>query len=303
MWTLWNHFDNPLFPFFNNIFNSPVLKSGATQDARFLPQTLWQIIFWPILFSFDLNRVWEFGRQDFRFAIIYVMLLWVLLWYCYLISKQRTFRVISSIGKNSLFNHNEANLLLIFFIISYVLWMMIFSIYRYLMPLEIISPLIFAIIVDRLSLPKRWRISIMALGVLLMVAFIKFPVDWIRAEWTPRYVQVETPSLDNPDQTLVLMLGTDAMGYAVPSFPPKVRFLREEGNLQAMLSTNFIDELRNTVRNHKGPLYVLFPEDDKTVDIDKVSNNFSISINLDRCQPLRTNMKDHLVLCIATSRN
>jgi hypothetical protein len=43
--TLWHHYGNPVFPFFNEIFRSPWIEPTSMRDLRFMPQGLVQAFF------------------------------------------------------------------------------------------------------------------------------------------------------------------------------------------------------------------------------------------------------------------
>ena len=131
MWQLWQVYGNPLFPYFNLIFHSPFLDNTLIFDQRFLAHSWWAAFLFPVLFSFKWHYVSENYFREIRFAILYLLgfgsLLWVLL------KKQvRRFFKLTSL---EIFIWG-------FFLITFIFWEATSGIYRYLIGLEILTPLL-----------------------------------------------------------------------------------------------------------------------------------------------------------------
>src|SRR5258708_10018721 len=45
--TLWNAFENPFFPYLNQIFRSPYFEPTPIWDPRFIPDSLWKLLTFP----------------------------------------------------------------------------------------------------------------------------------------------------------------------------------------------------------------------------------------------------------------
>ncbi|MFM6521628.1 MAG: hypothetical protein ACKPIC_35705, partial [Microcystis panniformis] len=72
---MWTNFANPLFPFFNKIFQSPYIETDFNlQDTRFLPKDIWQWLFYPFYFVQEQTLVAEVKFKEIRFAVAYILI-------------------------------------------------------------------------------------------------------------------------------------------------------------------------------------------------------------------------------------
>lgn len=123
-WLCWTHFQNPLFPFANGVFDSEYWNGGNYTDDRFVPKSLSEFLFLP----FKLRRGEGFDVVfDFRLAFLYGA---ILIWPAKYLK-----------NKNIHINVPFAFVCLFVFI-SYLIWIVYFSIVRYMLPIEILSALI-----------------------------------------------------------------------------------------------------------------------------------------------------------------
>src|SRR5207247_8980401 len=75
MWTLYAHFESPLFPYFNDIFRSPWWDATRIIDPRFGPHTLLGWLTFPLpLLKVSAGYVIEVLFRDWRFPLIYLAL-------------------------------------------------------------------------------------------------------------------------------------------------------------------------------------------------------------------------------------
>lgn len=81
MWKMWTLFQNPLFPFFNEIFRSEYYESFNFFDKRYLPQSLFEYLSYPFIWAVSLTdmRVDDAQFIDFRFALAYIIVVFFLL--------------------------------------------------------------------------------------------------------------------------------------------------------------------------------------------------------------------------------
>ncbi len=76
MWTLYSHFESPLFPYFNDIFRSPWWDPTRFGDRRFGPHSLFGWLTYPIpLFGYSANYVTDARFRDWRMPLIYLALI------------------------------------------------------------------------------------------------------------------------------------------------------------------------------------------------------------------------------------
>ena len=73
MWRMEELTHNPLFPYFNDYFHSPLALSSPYRDERFLPRGLWTALGFPILFSLDWRVADDLPYRDIRVGLAYVL--------------------------------------------------------------------------------------------------------------------------------------------------------------------------------------------------------------------------------------
>ena len=66
---------NPLFPYFNEYWRSPLALPAPYRDLRFVPTHFWRELFFPILFTLDWHVADDLGFQDIRVCIAYVLVI------------------------------------------------------------------------------------------------------------------------------------------------------------------------------------------------------------------------------------
>ena len=100
---------------------------------------------------------------------------------------------------------------------SYFFWLKIFAIYRYILHLEMLAPLLIVLGVGLLPLPRRTQL--VALGALVL------PGDAVHAQrpylTAPRSAiptsTADLPKLADPAHTMVVMTGDAPLGFIAPS--------------------------------------------------------------------------------------
>lgn len=149
-------------------------------------------------------------------------------------------------------------LLYSFLAVSYLTWLKLFAIFRYAMVIEMLAPLGIWLMIRRLdtSIGRRRILSLICIG---MVFITTQPADWGRVHWGADYFGADLPQLEDPDHSLVLMTGTDAMSYLIPLFPPKVRFLRIQSYFNFYAEKSGYDTwMAQRIQEHHGPMFVLY---------------------------------------------
>src|SRR5262249_56914054 len=110
----------------------------------------------------------------------------------------------------------------VFALASYIAWELLFSIYRYLVPLELVSGLLIAFCVLRLVPDLRAAVAVVLLLSLLLVGTTR-RMGWERVPFQDRYFEVTAPPL--PPAALVILTSKQPMAYAIPFLPADARFV------------------------------------------------------------------------------
>ena len=118
-------------------------------------------------------------------------------------------------------------------IVTYLIWVDVFAIYRYLVPLEMLSFVILGVCLRRLFSPlKPWPIAAGLLAAVVIASLVTEQTDNIgRTAWASRYITVLIPA-SIPSRAAFLMIGTNPDAYVVPYFPSDDFFARIQGNIR-----------------------------------------------------------------------
>jgi hypothetical protein len=179
-----------------------------------------------------------------------------------------------------------------FFVTSFVAWALLYRIFRYLVPLELLAGALTVFLLVRLVPRKRVPVALAA-AVLLVIVTAKFPTWW-RQKFEEHFLTVEMPTVKT--DALVLLVSAEPMSYVLPSFPADARF--------AGLVSNFNDPDRKNrlqrtiaalIRDHRGPLYALAVPPDRDEGGAALAK---MGLARTTCQPIRTNLRvSPLELC------
>jgi hypothetical protein len=120
------------------------------------------------------------------------------------------------------------------FVTGLVVWAVVFRIYRYLIPLELLAPVVIFCTARRLlaHAPTTWRVpradklvnwSFVAIAALC--AATAYPANyWLRVPFAHRFFVVPSvPMLDNHKVDAVVEYGAQPFTYVLPYLPPTVR--------------------------------------------------------------------------------
>ena len=253
---MWVRFKNPLFPYFNLLFQSPMATIGDYRDTSYLPDTLGEALISPFFFGFAPYEFAEVTYRDLRLPILYVLLLALLV-----------IKIVDSVSprieqtstpKEPVYT-SATYFLMAFGVLSYLTWLKMFAIFRYALVIEMLAPLAIWLILDRI-----FRIRIVkqaAAGAALLIILITLrPADWGRVSWGQDYFGATLPVIEKPENTLVIMTGAAPLSYLIPLFPKEIRFVRIQSYFTGPSShPNGYDRLMaDIISRHTGPLYILF---------------------------------------------
>ena len=251
---LQTHFGSPLFPYFNDFFKSPLAPLTSARDIQYAPHSTSDYFTMPFLFAHSSFRVGEIDLRDWRIPILYVLLPLVILLRLFL--KRKKTAVFLSTPQSTRY-------LLASFSLAYVVWLVMFSIYRYAVTLEMVAPLLIVLAAGLLPFKMKTR-AIFAAVLLLVVAVSVEPGNWTRREaWLNRFVEAGVPSLGDTSDLMVLMTGMEPYSHVVPEFPPDISFVRIQSNFSSPEEDKGINKvIHERVDSHRqkgGRFMVLTP--------------------------------------------
>ncbi len=291
LYEMWSHFGNPLFPYFNNVFHSPMASAMDYRDERFLPSGWLEWLFFPLVFTIDPGQTAEGWFRDLRMPLLYCLLL-VLLFsrlagLAGMKSGARKSPTVQDAGHAGMLRF-----LLIAAVVAYFAWLKMFAIFRYLLVLELLTPLAIWLVVTRLLNDLRSAVIFASLCVLVILATL-VPLHWGRVSWSDDYFGVTPPAIPDPDHTIVLAAGYAPTAYLIPFFPPQIRFLRIQSYFTGSSPMpNGTDRLmQKLVAEHRGPLYILYQHDEEPI-ADSSLQAYGLKRQTNTCQTLRPHIEE-----------
>ena len=282
---LWRDYGNPLFPYFNTFFKSPYGIAQNYRDTRFLPDGVGAWLAYPFLFSQDSKRVGEIAFQDYRILAAYGTL-----------AITAVLVLLRRIPRGAL--SPVTRYLIATAAITYAAWLAVFGIYRYIVPLEMLAPLL---AVAAISVwPGSVRLKGIAIAALLVVlALTGRGGDWTHAPWQDGpFVKVAAPAVEDPAHAMALITGTDPVAWVIPAFPPQIPFLRIYGylNVPEQTDSGLNKRARSRIEAHQGAFYVLFPEKERPNAVSTLGA-YGLAADFDSCLPVASNLGDYVRWC------
>ncbi len=256
---LLSHFGNPVFPFFNNIFHSSAASFGSFSNETYLPRTPAEWLFFPFFFSLG-QKLMEIPLRNYSFSAIYLLV--TVLALKSLMGRRRGSIVPSG-------NYEIETLLISWFVISFIIWEVAFSYYRYLAPLEVMAPLVIYIVIRRLEWTPRAGI-LLVVYAFLIISMVSSPGGWGRGAWSGSYFGVNTKLLRDTitrQHSLILLAPNKPEGFVVPFLPNDATAALVEN---VVLPSNWSEILRHKIASSNA-VYLIASPDAVTVTMYKMS--------------------------------
>ena len=247
--SLWSHFDSPLFPYFNNFFKSQWWDIGPVLERRYGPHTLEGWLTFPFhLIGPGENFVTEVRYRDARFPVAWGLAIVAgAAWLSFRITNKpmpKATPAMSAIWR----------LTGVFFVLSFLIWTAQHSIYRYIVLLDVLAGAIIVTLLARLVrpgyLPAIATIAAIALITTTRVA------DWWHVGFGDQWFEVHAPPL--APGALVLLTTDAPVAYLLPMLGADARFVGARNTIVDPGRKNKLAQsVRDAVRTHAGPLYQL----------------------------------------------
>jgi hypothetical protein len=248
--TMWQHFGNPLFPQFNNIFRSPLAQPFGVIDDFHLPHGALEALFWPFVFFADFKRVSEIGLRPLVMPALYAA---AIVFACVWLAERL---VGTGAGRQAQARLSpQARLVLVFGLLAYLAWMKLFSIYRYLVPLELLAPLMLWLLVERLA--PRAHAARIGGWLLVVTTLAVFPfATWGHIKWGETAFSAQFPAFAQPASTIVFTAhGEPPMGWLASFVPPEARVIPLGAGFPE--SPAWLERIQAAIASRPGPHYVM----------------------------------------------
>ncbi|UXI67506.1 hypothetical protein [Tahibacter amnicola] len=278
MWQLWQEFHNPLFPLFANLFGGEFQPPADLRDRRFLPVSVIEWLAYPLAWVSSSRRVSELWFLDLRVPLWFLSLVALPLWWRRLgLSRER----------------HALAFVLVLGAASYAGWLVLFGIYRYLVVLEMLAPVVVAAVLWTLPFSGRGRAATLAV-VLLTVGVTTKPANWGHARhYGAQYVEVAVPAVPGLDRAMIVMADGEPLSFVIPQFPWTTQFVRVGGGfIGPPMPPWALDRVAaKRIASHTGPFYALFSPKNRTA-AEQALAAAGIALGDGECRPVPANLYD-----------
>lgn len=268
-WRLYAFSGNPMFPIYNDLFQSPLARIEPFVDTRFFPRTLHQRLLYPFLWMLHATPLVTEPDQpmrDPRIALGLVAAAGLLL-----LGLRRRHATTGRVC-----------FLAVLYIVGYALWQRQFSIFRYLSFLELLTGPMLALLA--LSVLRGTAGHQAALNGALITLFVTMSFT-IMPQWgrlarpNGRPLAVWMPRL--PEDSLVLLADASPLAFLAAYQPQQVRFFGIANNLvQPTVRTALSDRMRREIavqlREHPDHLWSIDRPDHRFGNADDALAGYAL---------------------------
>jgi len=243
---VWIKFGNPLFPQFNGFFKSDLATATSVVDTRWGPVNTPEALAWPFWMSLRPWRIHDGLLYDHLWVLTYpVLLIWLAS--CLWRRRQGLAKTLS-----------PALLVLVFVGVSYVIWLKLFSIGRYMTVVEMLLPLLLLLGLKSIIWHKPALIIAFMLSFLSLFLSLKHSNFGMRAAWAEQSYSVKVPAIQDPaSATILIAADGEPISWLLPHFPSQTAVLRISGNFPR--SSAYDNLVHQTVTARAGKVYTIIP--------------------------------------------
>jgi hypothetical protein len=183
--------------------------------------------------------------------------------------------------------------------VSYLVWLKMFGIYRYILLLEILAPVLIAICIGLWPIAARSRMIVAGIVFVIVLCTMRTESS-AHAPLAEPYIQVTVPKIAHPDKTMILMTGETPMGYLAPSLPHQISILRIDGWMIKPTDGSLLTiATKARVARFTGDLYVIFSPTEAVRNKNALAN-YGLAIRAADCRNIVTNLDSPYGFCPLT---
>jgi len=235
-------------------------------DVVFRPKNGVETAFWPFVFSWSPPRAAQLpGLRQIIWPVAYVIFFcWVVMAFV------KNKKPANPAAKDGL--QPFSKYLIAVVVVGYVIWMKLFSIQRYLVPIEVCLPLVVFILLTHLTHYQRARqIAIWVLAISSAIVVLGGVRTWGHASWSEKMFRVDLPPLDAPEKTTVIQPGGDPpFGWIAAQFPPSVAFAQVQGSFPEAMPA-YGKRLNDIANERGGPVFAIVQGTNQSSRIEQVA--------------------------------
>lgn len=297
---LWNHFDSPIFPFYNHIFKSDYYEHVSLYVSAWRRTTLENLFLYP----FQLSQIDRPKKEDY-FSDPHLMIGFVTS--LLLLGMAGIQSIQNYISRHTVSNFKNIDPFIIVipgvWLFGYIIWAYTHGTYRYTVFLEALSSILLILFFYQCKLSNRWVTVIMMAITVTTIHYTTY-LSWGRINYGQTTFDVHPPEIKS--NSMVIMLSGDAMSYVIPFFPKEVRFAYPKCNLNSVELKNKLQQhINETIKKWDGPLYAMAPVGYNFAS-DKALAYFSFNVDYMGsygCKPIISNIDNNRLQICELKRN
>ncbi|CAN5344056.1 hypothetical protein BH11PSE14_BH11PSE14_15410 [soil metagenome] len=284
-WHLWQAHGNPLFPYFNQWFQSPDALSQAYADQRFRPPTVLDAMLAPVALLRRSQHFSELWLRDPRMLLALVCFAW-LAWRQRAAAFAET-RFAVTRDDPAIVRRREAfAFLAVFTWTAAAVWAVQFGIYRYATALEALGVLALVLMLQQ---APRWRTALLLLAFLLVSADTKRP-HWGRVAPAPR---IALSTLTLPKRAIVLATTDEPMGYLALALPDDVPFVSMYTNMAGLRDcTRLQRKARAMLSDASRPVFLASAPEGHPINAQRRATAALGLVTAGACRPVSSTLGD-----------
>gem|GEM_PF-776283 len=289
---------SPMFPMFNSLFHSPLIGAGSGMDNRFKPTGLAETLFYPFHWLLpEAMVVVEPSFADPRFAVGYLAILLMAVAFVYYCINSRS-RLAGAFNGEVM--PRQALTLILWLVVSYLLWQVTFSILRYAVPIEVFTGLVILmaiITITRITVGQKHSVLMLSLVTvigLFCASFTKYP-EFGRAGYKNSVIDVENVPL--PNNSLVLFTGPP-IAYLALFLSGGSSNLSFIGIVNEFLNSRdypLWEKVNQQIKAHSGEMFMVERPEQKPMRIHL--SELGLSIDQASCRDYKSSIDQPFTVC------
>ena len=278
-WYLWSEWGSPVFPFYNAIFKSEFFYFVNWNNRRWHFTSFREFLAFIVQAAWGTTRTAQITFADARFLFVTMLV------------------PVAILCKPAMRMNRQLMAFLLFMASSLLLWVLMFSIQRYLVPFELLLGVLVWILVVRI-VERDWLRKAVMIGLCVCAALLIKVPDWGHV---PMAMGGKNPfSIENEDicatPARYIVVGY-TISYLLPSLHPDSKFYGIHGS-EIPMTKSYGRIFRKIAEPSELPLRILAKDSDanKIPDILQRAGYNSFDNSLLYCKPFRT-IIDRYIVC------
>ena len=291
---MWRRFGNPLFPFYNNLFSSEYGPTNNFHDERFSPHFP-EALGMPFRMLYVAGYPSEWHGRDARWALIVGLALGTLI--AHVVRRRSEFA--KQLPQSRLVRAIDRRFVFTFTAVGWAVWLVQFSIARYLIVLELMSGLAMLVLIDCLVQRTPRKLLALTLAGTVVLAYFIVP-GWTRRAPSGSWYAYEVPAMAKQHNLLVLFPETVMYDFVLPALPGDVQAARVPkafgdhypGLVWGAGKEDF--EIAQEIDEHHGPI-ISITSWEGLPRVEAIASAYGLKMQSDECDHLRTKFGDAAV--------